>query len=96
MTVSPSFILSKVTVFWESILSLETSNLDSAVAASGRFKSAFGFWPAPVGCKLLKSWSCPTIKVGIGLADWGNIFAVAVSPFSVVTEISRSVLAGSV
>lgn len=96
VTVSPSVMLSRVIFDAGAVFPTSTLNLDSEVEFSGRFRSAFGFNPSMEGCRFLKSWSWPTTRAGTGLADCGNIFAVAVSPVGVTAAISKRVLAGSI
>lgn len=71
VTISPSSMLSRVTVFAEGVAAVfsSTSNLDEGVASSGRPMEALGISLTSEGGRFLKSWVFPRIIDGTGRAD---------------------------
>jgi len=68
--ISPSSMLSRVTVFAEGVAVFSsTSNLDEGVAVSGRPMEALGIPLTSEGERFLKSWVSPRIIEGTGRAD---------------------------
>ncbi len=72
VTISPSSKLSKVTVEAEGVAVFSgTVKPDDGVEISGSPIEALGISLEEEGGRLLKSWTCPKIIEGTGLADWG-------------------------